>query len=165
MSKVKSNGRVNLLTNADNNVFQLYDRIPVSDKASAYTDAMMGNWSATNLSRAFFSRENIIILQNGIRAKVYQQTHKVIGHQNQDNLKIVMRSIFLQYSANAPNHITEQIKTLNNMVYSYCVPSVVNELEGYIKYKRDVSTMAMPLETPINSSIRGSNPVEFKTWF
>ena len=165
MSKLNPNGRVNILTNADGDVFQLFDKIPVNNKASAYTDALMGNWSATNLSRAFFSKGNVIILQNGIRAKVYEQTKKVIGYQNEDNLKTVMRSIFLQHSANLPTNVTGQITALNQKVYAYCVPSVVNELDGYIKYKRDVSTMAVPIDRPIYSSMRGSNPVEFKAWF
>ena len=165
MSKLTPNGRVNILTNADGDVFQLFDKIPVCNKASAYTDALMGNWSPTNLSRAFFSKGNVVILQNGIRANVYKQTKKVIAYQNEDNLKVVMRSIFLQHSANLPMSITEQIVALNQKVYDYCVPSVVNELEGYIKYKRDISTMAVPIDRPIYSSMRGSNPLEFKAWF
>ena len=165
MSRLNPNGRVNILTSGDGDIFQLFDKIPVNNKASAYTDALMGNWSATNLSRAFFSKENVTILQNGIRAKVYERTKKVIAYQDQDNLKVVMRSIFLQHSANIPRKVTEQIVALNQKVYAYCVPSVVNELDGYIKYKRDISTIAVPIDRPIYSSMRGSNPLEFKAWF
>ena len=165
MSKLTPNGRVNILTSGNGDMFQLFDRIPVNNKASAYADALMGNWSETNLSRAFFSKGNITILQNGIRAKVYERTKKVIAYQNVDNLKVVMRSIFLQHSANIPQKVTEQIVALNQKVYAYCVPSVANELEGYIKYKRDVSTMAVPIDRPIYSSMKGSNPLEFKAWF
>jgi hypothetical protein len=165
MSSLSVNGRVNILNDNSNDVFQLFDKIPVNNKASAYTDAMMGNWSATNLSRAFFSTSNIIILQNGIRAQVYKRTRKFIGQQSEDNLKIVMRSIFLQNAANLPKDITGQIVALNKTVYDYCVPSVINELDGYVKYIRDVSTLAVPMSRPMYSSMRGSNPLEFKAWF
>ena len=39
----------------------------------------------------------------------------VIGSQDCDSLKIVMRSVFLQYSANQPGNITQQITDLNKI--------------------------------------------------
>ena len=74
-------------------IFQLYDRIPVDKKATEYNDAMTGNWSSTILSKAFFSAENIQIIQNAIKAGVYHNSKGtyVIGDQDEDTLKIVMR--------------------------------------------------------------------------
>jgi hypothetical protein len=76
-----------------------------------------------------------------------------------------MRSVFLQYSANRPDHITEQIKALNNKVLAYCVPNIVGEIDGYLKYRRDISTLAMPLQMPAKISNKGSKGLELKPWF
>ena len=43
----------------------------------------------------------------------------MIGPQDCDSLKIIMRSVFLQYSANQPNNISKQITELNKSVLEY----------------------------------------------
>ena len=49
-------------------------------------------------SAAFFSKENIQIIQNAIKAGVYKLSNGnfVVGNQNEDTLKIIMRSIYLE---------------------------------------------------------------------
>ena len=150
--KMQGNGRVNILNENINNVFSLYDRIPVDNK-NGYVDAMKGNWMNTNLSIAYFSKENIQILQNGIRAGVYNKSNKqyIIAPQNEDTLKIIMRSIFLQHSNNIMDNITAQIKDLNDMVINYCGPKLMGEAKGYIKYKEDISNLAIPINRPIST--------------
>ena len=71
-----SNGRVNILGENHMNCFQLYDKIPVSGGDTYYKTAMVGNWQNTTLSNLFFSKENIMIIQNGIRAGVYNKSNK-----------------------------------------------------------------------------------------
>ena len=61
-----------------------------------------------------------------------------IGYQNEDTLKIIMRSMFLQHSANLCTNITEQIVELNKLVVDYSVPKLCSEASAYIKYKNDV---------------------------
>ena len=72
----------------------------------------------------------------------------MIGPQNIDNLKIIMRSIYLQYAEHYPNNITDQICRLNDLVLGYAVPAVYKEAIGYKNYVRDQSTIAMPMELP-----------------
>uniref|UniRef100_A0A6C0KJ91 Minor capsid protein P8 central region domain-containing protein n=1 Tax=viral metagenome TaxID=1070528 RepID=A0A6C0KJ91_9ZZZZ len=158
------NGRVDIM-NKSCAPFFLSDKIPVNDKMSSYKDALTGNWNNTILSQTFFSKDNIIILQNAIRKRVYNQTNKLISNQNEDTLKIIMRSTFLQFSANLPKNIKEQINALNNKVLSYCVPKVLSELTSYIKYAKDVSTMAMPIDRPAYISTKGTKTLELEPWF
>jgi hypothetical protein len=105
----------------------------------------------TALSNLYFSSKNMIIVQNAIRANVYKMSNKkyIIDDQNIDVLNIIMRSIYLQNSLNQPDNLTKQIEDLNKMVVDYCVPKVYSEVEGYLKYKKDASTLAMPLPNPI----------------
>ena len=126
----------------------LYDKIPINSKSSTYTDTLTGNWEPNMLSKVYFSAGNVRIVQNAIKAGVYKQSNGkfVIGDQDEDTLKIIMRSIFLQRSANMQNNITQQVEGLNKLVADYCVPQILGKADGYIKYKRDVSTMAIPMK-------------------
>ena len=108
---------------------------------------------------------NIQIIQNGIRAGVYKLSNQrfLIGPQDLDTLKIIMRSIFLQHSLNDTKNIPQQIEGLNKLVMNYSVPQIIGEAEGYVKFKNDVSTMAMPMDRP--TSTYASNTLELKPWF
>lgn len=162
-----ANGRVNLIDPDTSVVFQMQDRIPVGVNDFDYRgDAMKGNWQRTQLSDAFFSPQNIQILQNGIRAGVYNMSNKqyIVGYQNEDELKIIMRSTFLQYSQNLPHNIKEQIGFLNKMVLDYAVGQVYGEAQGYMKYKYDASTMYEPIARPILSKANDKQ-LQLKKWF
>jgi hypothetical protein len=147
------NGRVDIITPNLDNLFNMKDKIP--QETFDYRDAVTGNWYKTKLSDLFFSKENIELLQNGIRAGVYKMSNNkyIIDKQNYDELKVIMRSIFLQNSKNKPNNITGQINTLNNLVLDYAIKQVYGEANGYIKYKYDISTLAEPISHPTMSKI------------
>lgn len=85
----------------------------------------------------------------------------LIPPQNVDNLKIIMRSTFLQYAEYEPDNVTNQIKRLNDLVLGYAVPTVYKEAIGYKNYVRDQSTLAVPLELPKNND-RDYKEMEFK---
>ena len=160
-----NNGRVNIRGPNIDLRFAMSDRIPVASTTD-YSNAMSGNWYDTDLSVAFFSQKNIKILQNGIRAGVYRKSNNqyVIGEQNVDELPIIMRSIFLQNSRNLAQRIPDQIRQLNQLVLDYAVPQVHGEAEGYMKYKRDASTLVVPLAHPV-LSYSNSKTLELKHWF
>ena len=160
-----ANGRVDILGDKTPDIFQLYDRVPVNNKITSYRQALTGNWENNIVSNAFFSAANIQIIQNGIRAGVYKLSNQrfLIGPQDLDTLKIIMRSIFLQHSLNDTNNVTQQIEGLNKLVMNYSVPQIIGEAEGYVKFKNDVSTMAMPMDRP--TSTYASNTLELKPWF
>ena len=148
------------------NQFNLYDKIPTNAECTTFHDAMIGNFSESNLSRAFFSKENIQIIQNGIRAGVYKISNNqyIIDNQNCDTIKIIMRSTFLQNSTNLQNNIPNQIEELNNLVIEYCVKQIYSEAQAYINYKRDVSTMYKPIDRPVQPDYNNKT-LELKPWF
>ena len=164
MNKV-NNGRVNIKTPNTSALFQMYDKIP-ANQCATFRNATEGLWNETQLSKAYFSQQNIQIIQNGIRAGIYQRSNGqyVIGPQDCDSLKIVMRSVFLQYSANQPHNIQQQIAQLNKMVLEYCIQQVYSEAQGYMKYVDDVSTLVVPIAHPVQVS-NTDRQLEFKGWF
>ena len=164
MNKV-NNGRIDIKSPNTSALFQMYDKIP-ANQCVTYRNATEGLWDSTSLSQAFFSQQNIQILQNGIRAGVYQRSNGqyLIGTQDCDSLKIVMRSVFLQHSANQPNNIPRQIAELNKIVFNYCIQQVYSEAQGYMKYVDDVSTLVVPIAHPVQAS-NTDRTIEFKSWF
>jgi hypothetical protein len=162
---VNVNGRVDLLSPNTNTLFSMTDRIPIN-KCSDFRDAMNGTWNNTLLSNLFFSAANIRIIQNALRVGIYKLSNGqyIIGDQNCDELKIIMRSIYLQNSKNQPNDLTQQIEALNKMVLEYAVPQVYGEAEGYMKYRLDASTLAVPIAHPVMSKINDKQ-LELKPWF
>lgn len=161
-----SNGRVNILGPNIEQRFSMSDRIPINSTNYSFRDAMTGNWYDTKLSIAFFSVQNIAIIQNGIRAGVYNKSNQqyVIGEQNINELQMIMRGIFLQYSKNLPAGIPTQISDLNKLVLDYAINQVWGEADGYMKYKRDASTLVVPLALPI-LSYSNDKQLELKPWF
>jgi hypothetical protein len=165
------NGRVRFNTHDprlhNQTPFAAFSSVPVDTQKSDYTDALQGNWENSVLSRAFFSEANIQIIQNAIRRGVYDRSSGRfnIAPQNHTNLKVIMRSIFLQNAKNHPDHITHQIEVLNNLVVDWCVPRVYSEAVAYMKYRNDISTLVVPMKRPVNVSSAGSKSAEFKHFF
>jgi hypothetical protein len=166
MNKEPSNGRVDILGPNIEQLFSMADRIPINSTKHSFRDAMTGNWYDTQLSTAFFSGKNIQIVQNGIRAGVYNKSNQqyVVGEQNMDELQIIMRAIFLQYAKNLPIDIPGQIKDLNQIVLDFSINQVYGEADGYMKYKRDASTLVVPIAMPIMSTTNDKQ-LELKKWF
>jgi hypothetical protein len=159
------NGRVDIKTPNTSKLFQMYDKIP-ANQCSTFRNPTEGLWDETILSRAFFSFQNINIIQNGIRAGVYKRSNGqyTIGPQDCDSLKIVMRSVFLQNAINKNNNIPQQIEALNQMVLNYCIQQVYGEAQGYLKYLDDASTLVVPIAPPVMAD-NSDRELEFKAWF
>jgi hypothetical protein len=160
-----SNGRIDLKSPNTSILFNMYDKIP-ANQPTTFRNPTLGLWNETQLSNCFFSKENIQIIQNGIRVGVYTKSNNqyIIGSQDNDSLKIIMRSIFLQYAANKKNNITSQIEELNRMVLNYCIESVYGEAQGYIKYLYDASTLVVPISHPVMAN-NSDKELVLKPWF
>lgn len=161
----ESNGRVNIKNCDLNNLFNMYDKIPAK-QCTTFRNPVQGLWDNTDLSTLFFSKENIQIIQNGIRVGVYEKSNKqyVIGYQDCEVLKIIMRSVYLTHATNKPTDLGLQVIALNKIVFDYCIPQVYSEAQGYMKYIEDVSTLPVPINRPNMSSTKDKQ-LEFKGWF
>ncbi len=146
------NGRVNLEEPENPNArFQMFERIAVKNKATEYRDPLTGVWEDTMLSRVFFSKGNVQILQNGLRAGVYERSGEreiVLPPQSIDVLKTFMRDTFIQYSTFEPDNITNQVERINTLLLEQLVPMLYSEAIGYLKYLEDNSRLVVPMELP-----------------
>jgi len=165
LGKEALNGRVNIIDIPEDIRFQMHEKIAIKNKSTEYRDPLVGIMENSILSDVFFSKDNIQIVQNGLRAGVYEMSSQkyVVPPQNIDTLKIIMRSMFLQYAEHKTDNITQQVERLNRLVLEYAVPNVYNETDGYIKYCRDQSTLVSPMDHPIQID-REFKQLEMKPW-
>ena len=92
------NGRINLNPTNQENGTPLFIQDLIPKNETNYYNATQHMLSSSLLSTTF-SLENIELIQNAIRSEIYKKLNKhIIDKQDYDQLKIIMRSIFLQYS-------------------------------------------------------------------
>jgi len=106
-----------------------------------------------NLEKGFFSSENVDLINKKFILTVYNRTNKefLICPQKEENLLIVMRYVWIEYSRNLPFNITEQINELNCIVVGEILPTVVSNADQKIGYVRDISTQPVGPPLPVNT--------------
>jgi len=108
------------------------------------------------LNDLYFSKLNIDAVQEAVRYTIFKETGKVIEKQNERELVVIMRSIYLQYSRNLPTNLVKQVKDLNKRVLDEIIPKIVIELKQYQTYLRDASGLPVPMERGENTSTTGT---------
>lgn len=152
------NGRVNIMGN-----FIGHSTTPLfEEKApgnSIYKKkAVSAVYESNPLQMAYFSENNIENLQILIRKNVYIKSNKkhFIKNQDHNSLKIIMKSVYLQYGKNLNTGIQKQVKDLNILVLDYCVGNIINNIEMYLGYRKSVSMLPKPLDLPTYVSDAGT---------
>lgn len=121
----------------------LYDVSKTCADTNNYTDLM---------AEAYFSAENMDIIQNQIIKNVFYTSNESlrINKIKQETLIQVMNSMWTNYCRFLPYNYKEQIAELNKKVSDYIVPLLINENQFYKNYLRDSNRSSLPqLERPI----------------
>ena len=96
------------------------------------------NNEKTPVSMMFFARKNVDYLQYLMKKIVYKESGHVIGRQSDEELLIIMRSIYLSDAKNQPYEITKQVAELNHKVVKYAVyEEILPKVKGYTTYLYD----------------------------
>lgn len=111
------------------------------------------------LGSAFFSAQNLTEIQNALRSIIRQKTGYIIGRQSDDDIVIIMRSVYALH-ANHERQPEAEVRRLNSMVLAELVPMVGTGISQYLGYVRDASSIAPPLPRGKNVSIKGSKTTE-----
>ncbi len=143
--------------------FQLFEE-PTSRTAACAGGSGLANRGKTELSELFFSVQNMDALQEAIRYQVYVQSNgkHTIGRQSELELEIIMRAVYLEHARNLPFDILGQVRTLNGIVLKQTVPKVIREVEMYMAYRKDISSLPVPLERAQNVSKAGTRSLALK---
>ena len=106
-------------------------------------DRLITNTLNSNpLSKIYFNPNNIANIQSGIINKVHQVSdgQYSIGRQNEQQLLIIMRSIYLQFGKNREHDIQNQINELNTMVIEECTRIIIPNIQQQQGYIDDISS-------------------------
>ena len=163
------NGRVNLNAQPSAGGATVPDlagfSYPKQTEKSFAGDMLRGNWDHTALSDAFFTRKNANIIQKEIRKEVYRMSGPkkyAIDDQDVDELKMIMRAMYLQYAKNNTFNIEGQIQELNDIVIKWAAPRIMSEIEAYNYYLNDISHLPVPLPQPMSMSSAGTKSLPFQ---
>lgn len=156
------NGRIDIIDENRRNKIIITKSILPDDNTNNISQSI----SNTNLSNIFFSINNIEKIQLSIIMKVYKDSDNrfQINKQSEQELLIIMRSIYLQYSKNLDINIQEQINQLNKLVIDWAVENIISNIEQYLSYKKVCSTLPMPLERAQLPTQKGTKTLEIKSF-
>jgi len=121
------------------------------------------------LAKLFFSDRNMKRIQKQIKKEIYNRTdHKfrLDVDQDENDLLIAMRAIFLQEARHLPGEMIRQTKRLNKHVVNYIVPDMITEIKQYYGYMKDVNEPLKPINRPVNVNNKGrlTMPSITTTW-
>jgi hypothetical protein len=151
------NGRVIGVSNVKGGSFKMYTENN-NNCNNAKETILYGTLTRSTLSDAFFSKKNMENLQDNLRYRVYAASggEFQIGKQNNNDLTIIMRSIFLMYAKHLPTNITEQIRELNRQVVEFSLPKIISEIKQFVHYSNQLEHLPSQIPLPINVSSTGT---------
>ena len=137
--------------------------------------AIEGITESTTLSKLFFSKKNIELIHQKIITTIKNKYNYTISKQSDNELLIIMRTIYLNNAKNTFTNVAElkkELKTLNSYVIDCCVNTIKNNIKTHINY---VNTLDKDTHLPTNwqnksslpeqTSIKGHNSLELKHFF
>ena len=121
--------------------------------------------SNTDLNTAFFSEQNVDRLQLQIQGAVFAMVGARIDRQSDPDLKLVMRSYYLQYARNDRTQVSKELEELNERVVNFCANRIAVEVEAYRYYRKDILDFPAPIANPVDVKIYGTRTGELKRFF
>jgi len=112
--------------------------------------SLKGIIQETPMSNLFFSDMNFKAVQMTIRHKIFSEKNKKIGFQSENELFVIMRSIYLQYanSVLTSDKMLDNLRTLNKSVVDYAVGNIGEQLDQYGVYLEKISSAPVPMDHP-----------------
>jgi hypothetical protein len=112
------------------------------------------------LKQVFFSPENVKYLQEKMAYEVLMTTKKYkIPYQNEQDLRMIMETIYFDKTRNIGYDLNEQLAELNTYIVKFCVPLIINEINVYLNYLDDInkprSLNTLPVSTGNLRSVSG----------
>ena len=149
-------------TTAENYRFKDLDMMDTTldSKPDNYAAQALNNiQKVTSFSKLYFSRNNIDEIQKVIRYTIWVESDKQysIGDQDETELVVIMRGVYLEYSR-MPSDIsqyTKEILRLNTLVLNTIIPKLLSNITQYIDYLRDSQGPLRISERPENVSQAG----------
>jgi hypothetical protein len=113
----------------------------------------------TPLNTAFFGSQNVDAIQRELVAVLRARLGVEISRQSDEQLLIVMRSVYARESSNRTTGVPAEVHRLNGLVLAETVPIVGANLRQHLTYLRDASRLPEPIPRGLQTSVRGDKTV------
>ena len=114
----------------------------------------------TPYSTLFFSKLNMDTIQTALRNRISSKLGHVIDRQSDDDLSVIMRSVFVNWQkhppTNDPSVVACSVAQLNSVVMKIIFPQVASGVTSYMRYMKDASQLPSPMPLPIATSTAGT---------
>ena len=127
-------------------------------EGSIQKSLLLGVFTPTPLGELFFNQENINRIQQKIKLEVFLRTngkYKLEVDQNESDLLIVMRDVYITDSENSPYKLVHQVKILNHRTIEKIVPDMISLMIQDEEYINQLDKPINPLPLPVNVSNAG----------
>ena len=127
-------------------------------------------YEPTPIGELFFSVQNINRIQKMIKFEIFKRTsgkYKLEIDQNETDLLVVMRDIYITCGKNLPYKVIHQVKELNHRTIEKIIPdmiSIIKQDDTYIK-QLDKPIDPIPLPVCVNNKGRISLPSVTTTFY
>ncbi len=145
----------NKYTNLDN---KNIERNNWATESSIQKSLLKSVYTPTPLGELFFCPDNIRRLQNKIKKSIFIESkgkYKLDTDQNETDLLIVMRAVYIQDSYNSPYRIVHQVKELNKKVINRILSEMISNIKQNEEYISSIDRPIDPIPLPVNVSRAG----------
>ena len=94
----------------------------------------------SEVATSFFSVENMKLINKKLILRVFEYTDNTvkIPFQSNEDLLVIMRYIYGEYSENLKKDISKQVYKLNCKVIKEVLPTIISNIEGQLKYLNEI---------------------------
>jgi hypothetical protein len=120
--------------------------------------ATQGFFEKNHITVVFFSDENMKRIQKKIKEEVIRRTkgqYQLDEDQDESDLTIVMRAVYLDKCKNLPGETVRQVKLLNQQTVDYIVPDLISNVKQYFGYIKDINQPLQVIPLPLASNGAG----------
>ena len=116
------------------------------------------------LNTAFFSTDNVQLIQKALQDAVRKELNVNIDRQNDRDLLVIMRAVYGTTQVTSET-IAKQVQRLNSSVLSHILPQVITGVKSYQYFQKDQVSPVIPLSHGIATSSKGNNTLELPVGF
>jgi hypothetical protein len=115
-------------------------------------------YTPTPLGEIYFSIDNIKRIQQMIKYAVFTRTsgkYLLKADQNETDLLVVMRDIYINDAVNSPYRLVHQVKILNHKTIEKIVPDMITLIKQDEDYVNQLNKPINPIALPVNVNRKG----------
>ncbi len=142
----------------NSDMFDKYSREYTNGNYNVGKNVLKGIINETEVGKVFFSKNNIKRIQEKLREEVFRRSEgkfKIEEDQDENDLAIVMRYIYMECGKFLPTQIVRQVKELNKKTVNYIVPDMLTNIKQYHGYLLEINKPLQPMMRPVNVNNAG----------